>query len=374
MIDADDRRTQQRLVEVLKREEARRSDADIGEKAQRNRQLFNAAAFEALRLHDEWPDQDERGYFTVSDAALKASGLSRADLDTPAAQTVLEAIGFSQVDRLDPVINDWSGQSPFRVEDGAIRLDDRFPPELRDDVARWSDHLPFRALVSRVWPALREAVALAPAVPTSPSVATEGQRNQPVEDLLAAIAGERHYLAREQGVPIVEPRLLARFGLSPTDVAGDDVRKRIAGLADRQAAEVSQIAIHLQTSPHDLVPDGDGWRLVDDAPPSIRMLVAAWRNDATIQQALGRAVAARPVEAPARSVAEPVGTQPGAAWRRARASRDRAMAAGDAIERRDGNGLTQPGRRIARPGAEETARASPVARRFRGLPDLGLGG
>lgn len=368
-IDPADEVTEQLLADAIDREEARRRAAAIEEAEQRDRRNGDAAGFEALRREDEWLGQDDEGRYTVSDAALRASGLSRVDLHTPAAQAALEAIGFGQVDRLGPVLDDRSGRPVFHVDGGAIRLDDRFPAGLRDDVTRWGDNPHFRAFAVKIWPELREALVPAPNAAT----AAEEQRRRARDELFSAIAEERHSLGREHGAVVVHPRLLARFGLSPADVTGEAERKRIAELADRQAAEVSQIASHVQTSPQDIVPDGDGWRLDDTAPADVRMLVAAWRNDATMQQALGRAATARPAVAPPKDVAQPAAEHLGAAWRRARLARERAMAESDAVERRDGNGLAQPGRRIVRPGAEDLGDTSYVARRFPGLPGRGIG-
>jgi hypothetical protein len=317
------------LKAALEREEARRRSADSEEAAKRDRQMANAAAFEALRRLDEWLGQDDEGRYTVPDAALRATGLNRADLNTPVAQTALEAIGFAQVDRLDPVLDDRSGRPVFHIVDGVIRLDGRFSRDLCNDVARWSDSPHFRAFVIRIWPELRAALAPATSAKGLSGVTAEDQRRQALDDMLAAIAEERHFLGRERGLVVVPPHILARFGLSPADVAGDEARRRIANLADRQAGEVSQIATHVRTSPHDIVPDGEGWRLRDTAPADIRLLVKAWRNDATMQQALGRIVGARSAEAPVRDT--------------------------------------------VRPGAEETGHTSRIVRRFPGLPGYGMG-
>ncbi|MCI1142049.1 hypothetical protein MOP88_06650 [Sphingomonas sp. WKB10] len=122
------------------------------------------------------------------------------------------------------------------------------------------------------------------------------------------------------------------------------VQRRLSELADRQAAEISQIASHVRASPHDIVPDGDGWRLDDAAPDDIRLLVAAWRNDATLQQALGRLVATRPDMASpsigARTAADPKGT--------ARSESDQS-------------------------GASQIRNVPSVARRFPLLPGQGMG-
>lgn len=204
--------------------------------------------------------------------------------------------------------------------------------------------------------------------------ASDEQRpRRPLEELLRAIAEERHFLKREDDVVVVEPRLLTRFGLSQADIAGEAARRSLSDLADGQAAEVSQIATHVRASPHELVPDGDGWQLADAAPAEIRLLVAAWRNDATMQHALGRAVMARPVAERSQNSGQPAAEPVGAAWRRARLARERAMTVSDALERRDGNGLPQPGRRTSRPGTEEIDNPAHAARRFPGQAGRGVG-
>lgn len=111
-------------------------------------------ALAVLRTRDDWVRQDGDGLFTFSEAALRAAGLGRADIVTPNVQREIEAIGFEQVDRFDPVLADVSGDSPFLVDQSKIRLDPRFPAALRDDVARWSDEPQFRAFAATVWPHL----------------------------------------------------------------------------------------------------------------------------------------------------------------------------------------------------------------------------
>lgn len=111
-------------------------------------------ALSALRDRDEWVRQDADGLFTFSEAALQAAGLNPADVITPAVQHEIEAIGFGQVDRLDPVITDMSGRPPFIINEDTIKLDPRFPADLRNDVTRWSAEPQFRALVAKLWPQL----------------------------------------------------------------------------------------------------------------------------------------------------------------------------------------------------------------------------
>lgn len=183
----------------------------------------------------------------------------------------------------------------------------------------------------------------APPMPARASSAKE-LRRRALEEMFAAIAEERHFLKQQNGVVVVEPHLLALFGLSQSDMTEAAVLGRLSELADRQAAEISQIASHVRASPHDIVPDGDGWRLDDAAPDDIRLLVAAWRNDATLQQALGRLVATRPDMASpsigARTAADPKGT--------ARRESDQ-------------------------PGANQIRAVPSVARRFPLLPGQGMG-
>lgn len=314
--EAEERKTEQRIREVLEREEARRRDAAAHETGQQD----ITAALEALRRHDEWMRQDDDGLYTVSDAALRVTGLSRADIAIPEVQAALEAIGIEQVERLGPALDAPWEQSPLRVDDGTIRLNDRFDRSIREDVARWSWEPGFRAFVATVWPQLEDALASPP---------PQDRRERALTAMITAIAEERHSLSREGSLVVVPPHILARFGLSPADVAGDEARRRIANLADRQAIEISQIATHVQTSPHDIVSDGEGWRLRDTAPADIRLLVQAWRNDATMQQVLGRTVRARSAEAPIRNT--------------------------------------------VRPGAEESGDTSRIVRRFPGLPGYGMG-
>jgi len=289
-IDHADALLENDLIDAIKRGNARSSDVENNLDVPRGHRDQGAGAFELLRQHDEWLGQDGRGHYTVSDDALRTCGMSRADLNNPAAQKALEEIGMAQVDRLDPVLFDRTGRPAFHVDKASIRLDDRFGADLRSDVARWSSNPYFRAFIGKVWPELRDAVAM---VRTSRASA-ETQRQQALEDMLAAIADERHYLEQQKGEPAVAPAMIARFGLLPSDVAGAEIRSRLATLAERQAAELSQIATFVQKSPHLIVPDDDGWQLDGTAPADIRGLVAAWRHDATMQQALGRIVAAQP--------------------------------------------------------------------------------
>ncbi len=187
------------------------------------------------------------------------------------------------------------------------------------------------------------AVQPAQPMPARASSAKE-LRLRALEEMFATIAEERHFLKQQNGVVVVEPHLLAEFGFSRSDMVEAAVQRRLSELADRQAAEISQIASHVRASPHDIVPDGDGWRLDDAAPDDIRLLVAAWRNDATLQQALGRLVATRPDMASpsigARTAADPKGT--------ARSESDQS-------------------------GASQIRNVPSVARRFPLLPGQGMG-
>lgn len=292
-IDPADALLEQEIIDAMRRGYARSGDVADPQDVQPGQRNEGANAFELLRQHDEWLGQDSHGHYTVSDDALCACGMLRADLNNPAAQKALEEIGMAQVDRLDPVLFDRTGRPAFHVDSASIRLDDRFGADLRSDVARWSSNPYFRAFMGKVWPELRDAVAM---VRTSrPSAET--QRQKALEDMLAAIADERHYLNQEKGEPAIDPAMLDRFGVLPADLAGEEARSRIANLAERQAAELSQIAAYVEQSPHSIVPDDDGWQLDGAAPANIRRLVAAWRNDAMMQQALGRIVAALPNKA-----------------------------------------------------------------------------
>ena len=364
--DAVGRDTARRVEQLLEEEEARRRN---GGPVPPNVNAAHVAAFEMLRLRDEWTRQDEQGRYTVSEDALRAIGLSRADLGAPAAQAALEAIGMGQIDRLGPVIDDLSRQPPFHIEGGAIRLNDRFAASLREDVTRWSGDPHFRAFVGRVWPRLNVALEAQPVPAIHPAAVAEADRSLALARLFTAIIEERHLLMKHRAAPVVDPVLLERFGVTVADLAGDDARKRLATIAERQTVEVSQIATYVRQAPHNIVPDGEGWLLDDAAPTDIRKLVAAWRNDATMQRALGRAAGPRPGDGTG-----PPPDKPGAAWRRARASRETAMAKSDAVERLDGTRLDQPGRSIERPGSTRRGVAVPIARRFPGLADPGIGG
>ena len=205
-------------------------------------------------------------------------------------------------------------------------------------------------------------------------IVVDEHHRQALAGLFTAITEERHYLPKENGVPVVDPELLARFDLAPTDVAGADARKRIAYIADQQSIELLKIRDYVDRSPHHIVRNGEGWTFDDRAPADIRDLAEAWRNDATLQRALGYVVAAVPVEAPPRIPVQPRTDAPGTAWQRARIVREQAMAETDVAERLDDPGLMRPGRHIARPGTDRTGTTLPIARRFLGLPDSGIGG
>lgn len=160
--DAADEATAKRLRAVLELEDAKRCDAVTQGDSSALANAVHAAAFDALRLRDDWVGQDEQGHFTVSDAALHAAGLRRSDLATLAAQQALEAIGNEQVDRFDPVFDDLSGQAPFHFDRGAIQLDARFPIGLQNDVIRWSSDPQFRSFFAKVWPHLQANISPAP--------------------------------------------------------------------------------------------------------------------------------------------------------------------------------------------------------------------
>lgn len=337
----------------------------------RQRRIADAAAFEALERYDEWIGEAE-GRYTVSDAALHAGGLSRARLDTPEAQKALKAIAMRQTDRLDPVLDDLSGGMPLYVEGGVLRLHQRFPEQLRNDFVRWSEHPQFRSLITRIWPSTGKLPGHQPNSLVEPPANPARERDRALTALFNAIVAERHFLPKERGVPMVDPALIARFGLVADDLAGDDVRKRIAKVAENQNAEVSLIASIVQRSPHQIVRNGDGWLLNNEAPVEHRTLVAAWRNDPTIQRALGMVASRRPVADAVRDDAGSVAEGAGVAWRSARKFRLQAMARNGAIERLYGSGLPQAGRRLTRPGFSETVDTPTNPQRFmmRSRPDI----
>ncbi|MDX5983690.1 hypothetical protein [Sphingomonas echinoides] len=202
------------------------------------------------------------------------------------------------------------------------------------------------------------------------SAATD--QRQAVDRLLLAIRTERHYLAEKQGLRTVDAALLLRFGLSDDDVAAAHMQDQLEQLAQVQNGELSRIHAYISASPDHLRRDGEHWALDAGAPADIRQLVTAWRNDRTFNAALSRLAGARPGVVAEVAVPE-AKDAPGSAWRQARASRDRAMAAWDANERSDGRGMPRPGQQIDRPGVSQNADRSDVVRHRPPLPDRGFG-
>lgn len=170
--DSEDEATEKRLAEVVKQEAERRRQTaamalDHGFEVDATQPhtevtasmrtmpvgpVVLADALDALRQRDEWIGPDEQGFLTFSDETLRAVGLTRADIIAPDVQVVLKGIGDQLVDRFDPVFEDRSGRTPFRFDQGALRLDLRFPAKLQADVVRWSADPHFRSFVAKVWP------------------------------------------------------------------------------------------------------------------------------------------------------------------------------------------------------------------------------
>lgn len=184
-----------------------------------------AVALEVLRLRDDWVRYDEQGYYTCSDEALGAADLTRADIMTPAAQAAIKAIGENQVDRFDPVFDEPSVRSPFRLDRGALRLDLRFAAKLQTDVTRWSSDPGFQSFVARIWPLTFTDRVAAPDPLTPASGAQPQSPAQAAASLIdpwmqaAAIRqramAEWDEIERSDGVGMVRPgRILTRPGKS----------------------------------------------------------------------------------------------------------------------------------------------------------------
>ncbi len=195
-----------------------------------------------------------------------------------------------------------------------------------------------------------------------------------LQRLFAAIIEERHYVTTANDRRVVEANLLARFGVSQEDVSQDKAQERLAEIAQRQAGELSRLGSYVHEAPGDLRQNGDHWVLSETAPADVRDLVLAWRNDRRVQDALASAAATRP-ERTAPHGEEKVAPQdePGAGWRRARQSRQRAMEDGDEAERLDEAAMTRPGEQMARPGTTPGVRPLRIKQRFPGMPGSGLG-
>lgn len=118
-------------------------------------------ALENLRRRDDWIGPADHGFYTPGNAVLAAIGLDLADLDAPAVQAGVMAIYEDQMDRLDPVVDDFKQAARFRIQRGAVVLDERFSEALRNDVVRWDADPRFKSFVTRTWRDLR----VNPAVP-----------------------------------------------------------------------------------------------------------------------------------------------------------------------------------------------------------------
>lgn len=195
-----------------------------------------------------------------------------------------------------------------------------------------------------------------------------------LQRLLDAIIEERHYIVSAGDRRIVEPELLVRFGVSLDDVARPNAQQRLAEIAQRQAGELARIGTYLRNAPGDVRKEGSHWVLDEAAPTDVRDLVFAWRNDRQVQAAIARAAAMMPEPAAPRFVDKTAAPdEPGAAWRRAREMRERAMANGDKTKRLDGAGITRPGEPIARPGTPPGFRPAATRRRLPNVLGSGLG-
>lgn len=191
--------------------------------------------------------------------------------------------------------------------------------------------------------------------------------------LFIAIIEERHYVTVANDRRVVDASLLARFGVSPEEVLQKQAQERLAEIAQRQAGEISRIGTYLRDAPGDVRRDGSHWVLDETAPADVRGLVVAWRNDRRVQDALARIASTTPEPAAPRDEAKIVNAEPGVGWRRARQSRQRAMADGDEMERLDEAAMPRPGERMIRPGTTPGVRPVRIRQRFPGMPGLGLG-
>ena len=195
-----------------------------------------------------------------------------------------------------------------------------------------------------------------------------------LDQLFWAIREERHYVAAENGGRVVEPDLLARFGLTCDDVASNDVQRRLAAIAANQTSELSQIGTYVRESPNMVVKIGNHWVLAENAPEDMQDLVKAWCNDRWLQNALARVAATvfKPDSAQHNDIAAPRDVA-GVAWLQARHSRENALARWDKVEQLERVGMERPGEPLARPGQATVEGVPPIARRYPGIAGSGLG-
>ena len=202
---------------------AARQDTGAPRAALAASEAARAAALEALRQRDDWVSQDADGRFTVSDEALRAVGLSDAELVSPVVQAAIETIGNSQVDRFDPVFADLSGRPPFNIDQGALRLDERFPAKLQADITRWRADPQFQAFVDKIWPLVRAIPAPSPkhvaVTPSAEPRLSPGAPTPALDPWIQAAALRQRAMAewdeieRSDGVGMTRPgRILTRPG------------------------------------------------------------------------------------------------------------------------------------------------------------------
>jgi len=178
-----------------------------------------------LVIQDVWIGPANDDGFTVSEQALMKVGLTKAELALPEVQFALDAIHNDQIDRLEPVLDDFEPTPQFRVRKGVVALDDRFSPALQVDVDRWAADPRFQAFVASTWLNLKldDPSALAPANAGNDreTEATIQTRDTPI-DLWSQAASVRRdamdgWQAEERGDRIegARPgRILARPGQS----------------------------------------------------------------------------------------------------------------------------------------------------------------
>lgn len=200
-------------------------------------------------------------------------------------------------------------------------------------------------------------------------------QRQAIENLLHMTSEERHYLKLAEGRRIVNPTMLARFGLSADDVTGTHVQTRLARIAERQSDEIAQLHAYMTIEPDDLVKDGPYWSFHKRAPVEMRTLIKAWRNDRTVQNSIQHFANKNTKATNSASLQQSAladVTLNG--WQRARRNRDLAMNNWDNVERLDGTGIEPPGRQISRPRTDPGVNQVDRPRRFPGPPGSGLGG
>ncbi|AMU93728.1 hypothetical protein AOA14_03800 [Sphingopyxis terrae subsp. terrae NBRC 15098] len=122
--------------------------------------------------------------------------------------------------------------------------------------------------------------------------AQQAQHQSAWIDFVAELRMKRRYIAIKDGKPVWRPAMLGRHGLEPSAILPAEFERDVQEILQRQRSELSQISQYCRSAPGGIRKVGDKWSVTESAPPQIRDLVRAWKEEPMVQAALERLAAA----------------------------------------------------------------------------------